>query len=574
MRGIYGIPGWGLVLLACWGSGARARSPASPNEAASLPMIRYVWFGLDSDRRETPEKIKSYLFSPEKWQALREGGRYDMLTRARAANANAGVTRNGNRHVACFEGTAAQVAQAYFSDDSVARMPIKQTEGSFAVRPSADGFLLGISYVDVSNPNDPRRYHFRLPSCHMPGKNSLVPALLRRAPQSGAQGNPSLAKLPPLEEHERRDGGVSLKAPNERAPQSVAAENGFQILDSVAAGGEGLPRFALRADFDRATFDPTKDRPWKGMDIRTPAGAEKFALLLLEHFYQGMADQSTDPNANFIAANNSQRYWCHMPWLNVGPSGREAVHGLTKERDLVPSAIFPGSTPGSDWGVAYFNGKACQALGTVFGSARQPNAQANFSKPPGGFFSDGSMVVKTLFTTADFPALKGAFLWKANVSALSGQNQRSVQPVRMLQIDIAVRDSSLIGAKPELDHWVMATYYFDASYHAPWQAKFTGALSALAQMRPQGVQLGLDIPGKGDTVLIAGAVTNGAEGRLNGPADNPASSCLSCHATAGTSSPMVPGAMTNESYSALRPNALDFSQQLSFAKRNVETAAP
>ena len=59
---------------------------------------------------------------------------------------------------------------------------------------------------------------------------------------------------------------------------------------------------------------------------------------------------------------------------------------------------------------------------------------------------------------------------------------------------------------------------------------------------------------------------------LNGPADNPTASCLSCHGAAGTTTRMVPGVRDFAHYRAIRAKGtLDFSMQLAFAKRNYET---
>jgi hypothetical protein len=49
-------------------------------------------------------------------------------------------------------------------------------------------------------------------------------------------------------------------------------------------------------------------------------------------------------------------------------------------------------------------------------------------------------------------------------------------------------------------------------------------------MAPLGVQFG---PGEGQTIVVhERLMPNGYQDRLNGPADNPMSSCMSCHARA------------------------------------------
>jgi hypothetical protein len=80
-------------------------------------------------------------------------------------------------------------------------------------------------------------------------------------------------------------------------------------------------------------------------------------------------------------------------------------------------------------------------------------------------------------------------------------------------------------------------------------------------------------------MIFAGSKTNsannvyyGANPRLmNGPADNPKASCLSCHGAAGTTIKMVPGVKDFNEYMRVKSTGLDFSQQLALAKRNHET---
>jgi hypothetical protein len=301
------------------------------------------------------------------------------------------------------------------------------------------------------------------------------------------------------------------------------------------------------------------------MDLTTGEGVKNFLLTIQQYVYENMVNQSPNPDMNFIADRNTKRYWCHMPWLNVGPAGREAIHGLTNERPLAPSSIYQNPTSGSDWGVAYYNAVACRSIGAVFGSANAPKPQPDWSRVE---FRDGSLAAKILFTTANFPDLEGAFTWKANVSE-PNSNFRQISTVRHIQMDIAVRDSSLRGVRHGNNDWLMATYYFDKKYESP--LKIEHLPPGFAKMRPMGIQVGF---GQKDSFIAPGAQTNQVEGRLNGPADNPKSSCLSCHGTAGTKTAMVPGFMSDDEWKANNQGNLDFSQQFALAKRNIETAPP
>ena len=163
---------------------------------------------------------------------------------------------------------------------------------------------------------------------------------------------------------------------------------------------------------------------------------------------------------------------------------------------------------------------------------------------------------------------------KSNV-ALPKQTSRSVRDVRHVQMDIAVRDSTLKGIIHEHNDWMMTTYYYDKSYTAGPDSplrRVQNLPEELLHMRPIGVQVGFEPK---DSIIFKGSQTNQVSGQLNGPADNPKSSCLGCHGTAGTKIPMAPGTMKNTDYTGKVRNSthLDFSQQVALAKRNYETRA-
>ena len=146
----------------------------------------------------------------------------------------------------------------------------------------------------------------------------------------------------------------------------------------------------------------------------------------------------------------------------------------------------------------------------------------------------------------------------------------------MVQIDVAVKDSSLIGARKEVDHWMMTTFYYDASYNAVSRHNYKDGLAGLLKMRPIGIQTGFD---PATSMIFKGSKTNSADnayygakpGLMNGPADNPKGSCMSCHGAAGTTVKMVPGVKDFDQYLKYKDAGMDFSQQMALAKRNYET---
>jgi len=103
---------------------------------------------------------------------------------------------------------------------------------------------------------------------------------------------------------------------------------------------------------------------------------------------------------------------------------------------------------------------------------------------------------KFLFTTAKFPEIEKAFTWNGHVSP-PNSTARKVTPVRHIQMDIGVKDSSIKGVSSDNKNWLMLTYYYDASYNpkvtdlSPNLAAIWNSLpEGFKHMRPQGTQVG------------------------------------------------------------------------------------
>jgi hypothetical protein len=177
---------------------------------------------------------------------------------------------------------------------------------------------------------------------------------------------------------------------------------------------------------------------------------------------------------------------------------------------------------------------------------------------------DGSYVIKLLFSTVnetELPTVKGAFEWDADIYANKSPPFRNAGPfsrferklgkLRLIQIDLQVRDNrSTTG-------WLLGTFGYNgnAKGDTPWK-----------RMVPLGLQWGnnptvtfaetcasADGPCDYDKLteqwINRQAVKDlatpplsfnhlGFGGRLAGPVDNPKSSCMGCHQTAGF--PSVP----------------------------------
>ncbi|MGZ3689995.1 MAG: hypothetical protein ACXVAX_00740 [Pseudobdellovibrio sp.] len=541
------------------------RTTASDLSANSEePLL--VYYSPDSKLKD-----KANIIDAGTWANFKNKGntRLDLFLKLYYSNIK-DISNSGQRHVGCFFGDAEKVANGFFTQQN----EITNLDKLY-VTVSEDRKMIGFEF-DYKNPYSKQpavTAHYRLPHCLFGAKTALFqPDQIKNAKRGMSEESRSVASLKNIREPAA-------------APAAQTEENGFDIYDNMnkddAALEINLPRFKLRADYDQMKPQP-ETRPWKGMDIRGEANGIKFAQTVLDYFLDSLGQDDQNANNNFIAQNikPNQTQWCHMPWLNVGDSGREMIHGLTKERDLGASAIYPDAAStqdkeGSDWGIGFYNDIACVSANQIFGSLPgKALAAPDFTKAQ---FPDGSVSVKVLFTTANLDALNGSFKWNANVS-LPKSTSRRLREVKMIQIDVAVKDSTLIGTRKETDGWMMTTFYYDASYVSTSRHKYKGALAGLLKMRPIGIQTGFD---PSTSLIFKDSKTNSSNNQfyganpqlMNGPADNPQASCLSCHGSAGTTVKMVPGVKDDSGYSQIKNKGLDFSQQLALAKRNYETRA-
>lgn len=297
--------------------------------------------------------------------------------------------------------------------------------------------------------------------------------------------------------------------------------------DKIPVGWKG-PVFQLSQNYPKV-LDPKESMPWKNIDFSREPG--KYVSSIYRYVLEGNVE------ADWVVQNNKVRKWFHAPWMHYGDSGREFIHGMTRER-TTPAASSPGKgelgptqvSCAQNWAVGFFNAPGGYQIGKVWANPVKPDpAQAQFP--------DGTVIAKLLFTAApvsEVPYLKNSLEWQANVNVLpdgtcpTGPLQRKPQTMRLLQIDLAVKD-----ARATETGWVFATmtYNGNASGATIWD-----------RMEPVGAMWGNQVATQQWINQSIGTPQHlGFEGRLNGPVDNPRSSCISCHATAQTpaTSPMI-----------------------------------
>jgi hypothetical protein len=341
------------------------------------------------------------------------------------------------------------------------------------------------------------------------------------------------------------------------------------------------PVFSLSQDYPQQM--PTAEpRPWKQIDFR--AQPEQYARSLLTYVYEG------NISAEWQIQKNAVRVWSHAPWMHTGASGREFIRGLTRERNSRPKELaITQACYAQNWAVGMYNPSGGYTVGKVWADPDHPD-------PKQAIFPDGTVSAKLLFTDAPtdaVPYLKDSVEWQANIDpqgpcdTAAPAGTRTPRPMRLLQIDIAVRDDR---ADPTTG-WVFGTFTYNAA--APGQTPWD-------RMVPIGLMWGND-PTLTPTTAAGGQKPQetwinpnlgipqhlGWVGRLNGPVDNPLSSCLSCHSTAQIPmiSPMTPPSSATETQrlrwfrdvkagvafdagAPEQPASLDYSLQLAFGIQN------
>lgn len=286
------------------------------------------------------------------------------------------------------------------------------------------------------------------------------------------------------------------------------------------------PIFQLSQDYP-PTPPPDEDRPWERIDFKTRGN--EYMTSVLKYGLEGNVE------VDWVVQKNPRRRWFHAPWLHFGRNGREFVHGLTHERVSEPQELARTQTTRvQNWAVGIFNAPGGYTIGQVWRDPNNPD-------PGRARFAPGTVAVKLLFTQAtveQVPYLKGSKEWDAHIyqETVIPTNPllpRRIQRLRLLQIDVAVRDPRA----DEYTGWVFGTFIYngDLEGRTPWD-----------RMIPVGLMWGND-PGLTVAMVrkcncLTQSVINDSEnvpyqhlgwgGRLNGAVDNPISSCLSCHSTA------------------------------------------
>lgn len=314
-----------------------------------------------------------------------------------------------------------------------------------------------------------------------------------------------------------------------------AAQAAFPDAHDPPPSGWTGPVFKLSQAYPATlpTLEPLSKRKWRQFDFKNPAQAPQYLQAVLNYCLEGNT-------ANNFAdvSQNSVRKWYHAPWLHSTASGREFIHGMTKERRSQVGELGSAQTSAHDnWAVGVYNARGAYTIGQVWKDPAHPD-------PRKSKFPSNVVACKLLFTTAALtqaPFLDGSLEWQGDINRQSGTGTRPT--LRLLQLDVAVKDSRANTTTG----WVFGTFQYEkaASTSANWWE----------HMVPVGLMWGSDV-----TKVLANQPPTqqwintsrgqqlhiGFRGLLNGPIDNPRASCTACHGFAQVNRinapiPSIPG---------------------------------
>lgn len=299
----------------------------------------------------------------------------------------------------------------------------------------------------------------------------------------------------------------------------------FPSSREKAPDGYTGPLFELSQDYPDKV-PAAEELPWAKYDFKTQM--PEYMAAVLDYIFEGNTE------VNFAGQKNEVRKWYHAPWLHYGTSGREPINGLTMERNSRPGELSYSQTKQyQNWGIGMYNPAGGYTLGQVWKDPENPNV-TNVR------FPEGSVSFKLLFTdapTSEVKHLEGAPEVEANIYTESASPMPEGMPkvrknLRLVQIDVAVKDK-----RAEETGWVLGTFVYNnkVKHEDPWR-----------RVQPVGLAWGNDPDvTRLQTYLgkqLKEQVLNpspdlppqhlGWGGRLNGPVDNPVSSCMSCHSKA------------------------------------------
>jgi len=269
-------------------------------------------------------------------------------------------------------------------------------------------------------------------------------------------------------------------------------------------------------------------------------GWHEYMMAIRDYCFEGNLD------VDWRVEKNTVRKWYHIPWQHYGSSGRESIHGLTKEAPVAPGQLAAGQGRPSPtenyqtYAVGFFNDFGGYTIGQVWKKPFAPDPSQ--SSTPHGFL-EGTVISKLLFVdvpSEQVPSLVNPVQWQAYLQKTYQNTARSVRPMSLIQMDIAVKDQRAPSG------WLFGTFQYNGQLGKKvlWENLIPvgimwgndPAITDSAYTNPQPIETKIN-PNLKESAINPDPkelppTHLGWNGRLNGPVDNPQSSCMSCHMTA------------------------------------------
>ncbi len=305
------------------------------------------------------------------------------------------------------------------------------------------------------------------------------------------------------------------------------------------------PVFRLSADYPEKLPELDEDvSNILNIDFRTDW--YDYAMAVRNYAFKNNIN-SEDNALSFDFSGEQAHRWFHVPWQHWGSTGREGFHGLTREGPLSANVLAPEQDDSSyAYAVGFYNRQGGYAIGRVWEDYGNPDP----SYVAENGFPVGTVVAKFLFTTLDssqVPYLVNPMEWTAYVytcdipgNPTSPCDKREATTVHLLQMDIMIKDPRATDS----NSWVFGTFVYNGNLNNDNRWENLQPVGIMWGNNPE-VTLSNANPAPTETRInkkLTQTIINpdpslppmhlGWNSRLNGPADNPYSACMSCHSTA------------------------------------------
>ena len=337
-----------------------------------------------------------------------------------------------------------------------------------------------------------------------------------------------------------------------RFPDYIVKKTDF---DQAVALDPGPARFVLSQQYPQDPVTAAQSQwsqkfsngsAWHQIDFHDPDRVDDYMLAVRDYIFGDDFQSTGRVDWNTPSA---LEHWFHAPLMNFNPTKqkrvgtREFLQGMTRERGLAPNKLLGNTAALENYAVSYYNVVGSHTLSKVWGAGAPGKETANVNDVRFPVDTVAFKVLYTLGPPSVFPLHRNAFCGApTRTISVEGKNLTAY----LLQMDIAVRDD-----RASETGWVFGTFAYKSGIEQ-WEQCPSSAGNFWDRMQPVGLMWSNDNDNERETqgplgkgVKVGGSIFSNAAPiyatkesglghgkRMNGPVDNPDSSCLSCHSTA------------------------------------------